>query len=247
MKASKYRTVGVITGSGASDLELARDFKKESLNTKYGKVNFQTGNLSGKNVILLPRHDFDHKFAPHQINYRANIQALKQKGTQCIIATAACGSLRTRLKRGTLATLSDFIDFTQNRIQTFEPEGKSVHIDMSHPYNAYLNKSILAAAARLRIKMPPGLVYICTEGPRFETRSEIKMFTRLGADVVGMTGVPEVVLSSEAKLPYASIAIVTNYACGLTKNVISDEEVLSVMRAKSKTLSQLISAAIESL
>ena len=161
-----------------------------------------------------------------------------------IIATAAVGAINPKMKPGDLVLLTDFLDFTRGKRETFTAHS---FIDLSQPYSRFLNKKIYNVAVRRRIRTHPGAVYVCTEGPRFETRAEIKMFGRLGADVVGMTQVPEVVLAAEAGIPYAALAVVTNYAAGVSRKKVSSEEVVAMMKKMSRSLSDLMLGVIRSL
>jgi 5'-methylthioadenosine phosphorylase len=178
------------------------------------------------------------------VNYRANIAALKQEGVEDILATAAVGAINRKMQPGDFVALTDFIDFTRGRAQTFSDKS---FVDVSRPYSPFLVKKIVNAAVKLRVKTHPGATYVCTEGPRFETKAEIKMFEKLGADVVGMTQVPEVVLAAEAGIPYAVIGVVTNFAAGISPKKVSSEEVLKVMGDRKEALSKLLALVIKSL
>ncbi|MEE8638636.1 MAG: MTAP family purine nucleoside phosphorylase, partial [Candidatus Margulisiibacteriota bacterium] len=169
---------------------------------------------------------------------------LKNEGVESIIATAAVGSINRKMQPGNLVLLTDFIDFTRGREETFTAHS---FVDVSQPYSSLLIKKILNAAVKLRIKAHPGATYVCTEGPRFETKAEIKMFGKLGADVVGMTQVPEVVLAAEACIYYAVIGVVTNFAAGISPKKISAEEVVRVMEDRKESLSKLLELVIKAL
>lgn len=229
--------IGIIAGSGIDDLLLTESFKTKKIKTEFGKVTVK----EGKRLVFLNRHGRDYR-APHEINYRGNIRALKKAGVKKIIALAAVGSMNTKMKPGEIVLLSDFIDFTRGRIEYFDP---SIFTDVSLPYDPYLRGMIKKAGARLKIKMHPSAVYACAEGPRFESKAEIKMYRQLGGDVVGMTQVPEVVLAAQAGIAYAVIAVVTNYAAGMTDKKISSGEVVSLMAEKKFLLSRLLSEIIK--
>ena len=187
--SSKYK-IGIIGGTGFTNSLILKRPKSSAVSTPYGKVKvFEEGN-----IIFLHRHG-EKYFAPHRINFRANIAALKQKGVKYILATAACGSLNWGIRPGDLTLLSDFIDFTKSRIQTFNPAGQPKYIDMSEPYSEFLRGKIQSAAAKLKIRVHYHSIYACMEGPRFETKAEIAAFRMLKCDVVGMTQMPEVVLA----------------------------------------------------
>jgi len=146
---------------------------------------------------------------------------------------------------GEVGLVDQFIDFTKHRQETFFDRGV-VHTDMTNPYSRHLNRELLAAAKRMGLKVKPGLVYVCAEGPRFETAAEIRMFRTLGGDVVGMTGVPEVVLANEKKIEYASVVIATNWAAGMQAKV-SHEEVLRVMKRSGGKVKELIENTVKAL
>lgn len=235
--------IGIIGGSGVEELTFTRGFRGRIIKTDYGSIPVAEGKVEGKTVIFLTRHGKRYAL-PSEVNYRANIAALKKAGAEKIITSAAVGAINRKMRPGDFALLSDFIDFTHGKRETFT---KHSFIDLSQPYDPLLNQKILIAARKLEIKMHPKAVYVCTEGPRFETRAEIRMYGRMGADVVGMTQVPEVVLAAEAGIPYAAIAVVTNYAAGISPKKIDPKHVVAVMKEKSKILSRLLIEVIKIL
>ncbi len=240
---SKASKIGIIGGSGLEELPFTKGFKNKIVKTEYGQVAVKQGKINQKTVTFLNRHGKNYN-PPSQINYRANIAAMKNEGVEDIIATAAVGSINPRMRPAEFVLPTDFIDFTRKRTMTFR---KRSFVDMSRPYSSFLVRKIQNAAVGLRLKSHPGATYVCTEGPRFETRAEIKMFARLGADVVGMTQVPEVILAAETEIPYAVIAVVTNYAAGLSPKRVSAEEVMRVMAARKNALSRLIEQVLRNL
>ncbi|MBU1027155.1 MAG: MTAP family purine nucleoside phosphorylase [Candidatus Margulisbacteria bacterium] len=238
---SKLSKIGIVGGSGVDKLIFSQGFDTKEINTKYGNVSVEQGKLEGKDVFFLNRHTKGY-LSPSHINYRANLAALHNKGAEAIIATAAVGAISKKFKPGDFVLLTDFIDFTKARGEGFTPGS---FIDLSEPYDPDLRHNILKAAKQLKIKVNSQATYVCTEGSRFETKAEIKMFAKLGADVVGMTQIPEVVLAAEAGIPYAVIAIVTNYAAGIYKEKISSKEVFDMMKDKATTLSSLLLQTIK--
>ena len=199
-------------------------------------------------MALLKRHGLNHSIPPHKINYRANIRALKILGVKIILATGAVGLLNREFKPGELVLLNDFIDFTWGREATFfDGTGKEViHVDMTNPYCLSLYNKLIDAAKSTGVPLrSEGATYVCTQGPRFETPSEISMYRHLGADLVGMTSVPEVVLAREAEICYATVATVTNYAAGISDNPLTHQEVLERMDKASAKIYTLLTKAIE--
>jgi 5'-methylthioinosine phosphorylase len=238
---NERRSVGVITGTGVTEQFELRN--PRIIHTNYGIAKVFTAPEEG--FYLLPRHGAAHKSPPHGINYRANIAAFRSLGVRQIIATSAVGSMTKRFPVGEVGLLDQFIDFTKRRQETFF-DRRVAHTDMTNPYSARLNQELASAARRLGINASSGLVYVCAEGPRFETAAEIKMFKILGGDVVGMTGVPEVVLANEMGIEYASVVIATNWAAGMQPKV-SHEEVLRVMKRSGRKVKELILATVKGL
>jgi len=233
--------IGVITGTGVTEqFDL---IKPRTVRTRFGRVHvfFQ----GGGDYVVLPRHGVAHKFPPHVINYRANIAALARLGVREVIATGAVGSMNRGFRVGEIGVIDQFLDFTKRKQSTFF-EDKVAHTDMTYPYSRRLNLELSLAAKRIGVRLRQRLVYVCAEGPRFETAAEIRMFRTLGGDVVGMTGVPEVVLASEMKLEYASVVTATNWAAGMQSKV-GHEEVLRAMEKAGKTIKELIEAAVAGL
>jgi 5'-methylthioadenosine phosphorylase len=190
-------------------------------------------------VAFIPRHREGHDNPPHMINYRANVYALKMLGVDRIIATNAVGSLDESIQPGDFLLPNDFLDFTRKRPFTFYDD-QVVHVDVTQPYCSELAETITRAAGSVEGKLVPGGVYVCTEGPRFETPAEIKMFRQMGGTVVGMTGLPEVVLARELEMCYASICMVSNYAASVSPDKITIDEVFEMLEDKKKSLTQLI-------
>lgn len=235
--------IGIIGGSGVEGLLFSKGFRSKTVESEYGEIKVDHGEVFGKEVFFIKRHG-EHYVLPYQVNYRGNIATLKSLGVSHIIATAAVGCIAPKMKPGDFALLDDFIDFTKRRHETFS---EKAFVDVSQPYDKSLSGKILEAANKLKIKIAKDAVYVCTEGPRFESRAEIRMYGKMGADVVGMTQAAEVVLAVEAKIPYAVIAIVTNYAAGIRPKKITSQEVFEMMKEKKHSLSKLISQTIEKI
>ena len=228
--------IGIIGGTGIYEIvEMGEEVDKKVIETPYGKSpEISIFKLHGKKVAFMPRHAKGHANPPHMINYRANIHAMKQIGVERIIATNAVGSLKLAVRPGDFMVPHDFLDFTKVREFTFY-DTKTVHIDITEPYCHNL-RDILISSGKVIQKG----VYVCTEGPRFETAAEIKMFKQLGGSVVGMTGIPEAILARELEICYASICMVSNYAASISKAKLTINEVFDIIEGKKEDLIKLI-------
>lgn len=236
--------LALIGGTGMSHLPGFTVERKRSVDTRFGEATIIEGQLNGVPLIFLPRHGEGHTLPPHRINYRANMLALQECGVTRIIATAAVGSLNQAMKPGDFVLVSDFIDFTRERPLTiFDHPGEVVHRDFTYAYCPEIRHVLERTAEPLQTPVHFGGVYLCAEGPRYETPAEIRMFARWGADVVGMTGVPEVVFAHELGVCYAAVAIVTNWAAGTSPSRLSHDEVTTMMAEKRPLLLQWLSQA----
>ncbi len=240
--------IGIIGGTGFSEMP-EFDLHREEVATNFGAVTVIAGSLGDREVVFLPRHGAEGRLAPHQIAYRANIAALQSIGCTHILATNAVGGIREDIEPGHLVVPDQFLDFTRQRPLTLAEgtEEQIPHIDVTNPYCSYLRRLIAEQAWEAGLVVHQDVVYVCTEGPRFETPAEIQMFAQLGGDVVGMTGVPEVVLAREAEICYASVGVVTNYAAGITGETLSGDEVHKLMGQIRPDLLALLTEAIARL
>lgn len=241
--------IAIIGGTGVYDPRILDNIYDQTVETPYGMVQFKVGEYAGKKVAFIPRHGSKHSIPPHLINYRANIWAIKKIGVQNIIATTAVGSLNMNMKPGDFVLVDQFLDFTKNRITTFYEGGERgvVHLDVTEPYCPTLRGTLVEAARQIDLTLHSQGTYVCTEGPRFETPAEIKMFEKLGGDLVGMTNVPEVVLAHEAEICYSTISMVTNYAAGISKQPLTHSEVVETMKQNQENIKRLIMKGIELL
>ena len=227
--------IGIIGGSGVYEITKKADSCNiELVETDYGDVEVSILDIFSKKVAFIARHASGHSIPPHKINYRANIDALKKVGVTKIIATNSVGSMNENMPPGSFVIPDDFLDFSQNRIKTFY-EDSVVHVDVTQPYCPHL-RDVLAKSG----EVISGATYVCSEGPRFETPAEIKMFKMLGGDLIGMTGVPEVTLAREREICYNSICIVSNYASGISPNELTIDEVFEMVKNKEVELLELI-------
>lgn len=241
--------MAIIGGTGVYDPNILENIRDESVSTPYGDITVKIGEYQGKAVAFLNRHGAGHSVPPHLVNYRANIAGLKKLGVKSIIATAAVGSLNPSMKPGDFVFVDQFLDFTKNRKSTFFEGGEHgvVHVDVTDPYCPELRKVMVEVASGLNLSYHKGGVYVTTEGPRYETPAEIKMFRLLGGDLVGMTSVPEVVLAREAEMCYATVCMVTNFAAGISEYPLTHKEVLDVMAQNSANLRKLAMGTIAKL
>jgi 5'-methylthioadenosine phosphorylase len=231
--------VGIIGGSGLE--KFLTGLKSIDRDTPYGLVRVYRGEISGVEIVFVPRHGPEHEYPPHKVNYRGNLYALVSSGVDKVIATSAVGSLNDALPPGSLVLIDQFIDFTKRNISFYDDV--VVHVDVTKPYCIHMNRIIFGWGKKLNIPVRYGGTYVCTEGPRFETSAEINMFRMIGADVVGMTNVPEVVLAREIGVHYSLLSVVTNYAAGMQERV-SQDEVVEIMAKVSRKIVKLISASL---
>jgi 5'-methylthioadenosine phosphorylase len=209
---------GIIGGSGLVKLAALDAPRRQVMRTPYGEPSgaLTFGRLAGRDIVFVARHGYGHTIAPHEINYRANIWALKELGVEGIFALATVGSIRADFVPGSLVVPHQVIDYTHSRASTFFESGVNAitHIDFTLPYTERLRQRLLQAAASAGESVVDGAVYACTQGPRLETAAEVDRLARDGADIIGMTGMPEAALAREAQLDYASLSVVVNYAAG---------------------------------
>jgi 5'-methylthioadenosine phosphorylase len=242
--------VGIIGGSGLENPEILKSPEEININTPYGATSspLLSGSLEGTEIVILSRHGRLHTIPPSKVNNRANIFALKEAGCTHIIASTACGSLREEIGRGDLVIPDQFIDFTRHREITFFEEfvpGKMNHTPMADPFDKNLREIIISAADRIGLSVHKKGTLLTIEGPRFSTRAESKMFRIWGADIINMSVAPEVVLANEIGLPYAVIAMSTDYDCWKDDEIpVSWEEVISVFNKNVNNVLRLLLGAI---
>lgn len=241
--------LGIIGGTGIYDMTLLQNVKLETTPTPYGEVTYRIGDYAGKTVVFIARHGQSHSIPPHLINYRANIWALKKLGVNRIIATTAVGSMNALMKPGSFVLPDQFLDFTYGRPHTFFEGGSAgvVHVDMSEPYCSSLRLQLVELSRELKLPVVSGGCYVCTQGPRFESPAEIRMFGQLGGDIVGMTGMPELVLAREAEMCYATVSMVTNFGAGISKEPLTHKEVFDTMKQNIHHFRALVARSIEKL
>jgi 5'-methylthioadenosine phosphorylase len=213
-----------ITGTGFYSLPGMESQDGQDVSTPYGIARVEYASLKGLQIAFVARHGKRHDLTPNQINYRANIYALKEIGAKRILATSVCGSLEKRWGPGTLILIDQFINFAHGRQDTFYPlDGKIFHVDVTDPYCLTIQDGLSKSGSKLGIELQRGATYACWNGPRFETRAEIEMTRRSGGQLVGQTNYPECVLAREMAICYATVAIVSNYAAGMQDQVTVTE------------------------
>ena len=223
--------IGIIGGTGIYDSKIITKTKKIEINTPYGQTSdlITIGDFENKKVAFMPRHGKSHKIPPHKINYRANIWAMKKLGVKWILAPSAVGSLREELRPGDIVIPDQFIDRTKNRENTFYDGPQVAHISTAYPFCRYLSNQTDEICKNLKYNNHLGGTYICIEGPRFSTKSESKMFRNWGADIIGMTVVPECILAREVEICYVNIATVTDYDVW-AENPVNTEEIIKTLK-----------------
>lgn len=219
--------IGIVGGSGLTTLEGLEIATAREVETPWGKPSaaLETGRFGQRDLVFLPRHGKGHRLPPHQVNYRANIAALKAVGVTDILAINAVGSIHPAMAPGDLVVPDQIVDYTWGREATFADEDNVLHVDFTWPYADNLRQGLLAAAQAVGFAVHDGGVYAATQGPRLESAAEINRLERDGCDIVGMTGMPEAALAREAGLHYACLALVVNRAAGRSHGVITMEEI----------------------
>jgi len=233
--------IGVLGGSGLYDPSILEDIVEVKIYTPFGSPSdtIFVGKLGGRSVAFLPRHGRGHRIPPHRINYRANIWAFKELGVTRVISVSAVGSLREDYRPGDFVCTDQFIDMTKNRVYSFYDGPVVAHISMADPFCPELRGTCLEAAREEGITLHERGTYICIEGPRFSTRAESRLWRHFGADIVGMTLVPEVVLAREARMCFLNIAMVTDYDVWAEKPVTA-QEVARVMAENVEKVKRLL-------
>lgn len=244
--------IGIIGGSGLDDPDILLGPQIVKVDTEYGKPSSSliTGKIGGVETVILARHGRKHQYSPAQVNNRANITALKQMGVSHIIATTACGSLRAEIDRGHLVILDQFIDFTRFRKNTFfDSFADGVHhTPMAQPFDAPLRDTLYASGRSLGLTLHPRGCVVTIEGPRFSTVAESQMFRLWGADVINMSTAPEAMLAGEAGIPYAAIAMSTDYDCWkVDEKPVTWDEIITVFQQNADNVKRLLVKVVEQI
>lgn len=238
---------GIIAGTGIDRPDTKRRW--ETIETEYGDAHAAIIEINNQKVVFMRRHGVNMTTPPHLINHMANMMAMKDYGVKYIFATAAVGSLRKEIEPGSIAIVKDFIDFTRSRnVTIFNKIGDELnHTDFSHPYSNVICEAFLDSADSLGYKIHKSVVYMSVDGPRYETPAEVRMFADWGADVIGMTGAPEAILAKEMGMEYGSIALVSNYAAGISDKALKHEDVIAAVDNSRLNVLNIIETTIISL
>ncbi|MBB5517221.1 S-methyl-5'-thioadenosine phosphorylase [Amphiplicatus metriothermophilus] len=237
------RVLGVIGGSGVYAIEDLDDVERLDFDTPWGAPSdaLVRGRLNGVRVIFLARHGVGHRLTPGAINYRANIDALKRAGASDVVSLSACGSLREDLPPGTFVLVDQFVDRTSGREKSFFGPGFVAHVSLAEPVCPGLRGALAQACRAVGVPFADRGTYVCIDGPQFSTRAESRLYRAWGCDVIGMTNMPEVRLAREAELPYASVAMVTDYDCWReTDKAVEVGDVLAVLKANAAAARRLL-------
>ncbi|PIN70648.1 S-methyl-5'-thioadenosine phosphorylase [Candidatus Woesearchaeota archaeon CG11_big_fil_rev_8_21_14_0_20_43_8] len=237
--------IGIIGGTGVYDPHLVEDEKKNKVHTPYGSTSdfVMTGKFKGVDIVVIPRHGNGHIMNPSNVNYRANVWAMKELGVTHIIAPSAVGSLKEEYKPGDLVMTDQFIDRTTKRDQSFYEGNQVCHIGMAEPMCAALRGLLNDTAKKLGLRHHEKGTVVVIEGPRFSSRAESNLYRSWNADIISMTLVPEAVLAREAGICYASVGMVTDYDCWKEEEVTSDM-VVQTMKANAENVKKLLQAVI---
>lgn len=239
---------GVIGGTGLTAIEALEVNETWMPETPWGEPSapLRLGRLGGQRVAFLARHGDPHRIPPHRVNYRANMDALRQAGVDRIIAVNAVGAIHPAMTPASLVLPDQLIDYTWGRAPSFYEDNLAhpVHVDFTWPYSEPVRKALQVAAAARGVVLHEEGVYACTQGPRLETAAEIRCLERDGADIVGMTAMPEALLAREAELDYACLALVVNWAAGKTSEIITMDDIRANLDAGIGQVLQVLEACL---
>ncbi|MBN2193472.1 MAG: S-methyl-5'-thioadenosine phosphorylase [Polyangiaceae bacterium] len=239
---SMKHVLGVIGGTGFHEIPGMSAIEEIPVTTPYGPPSdvVLRGEVEGTTLLFLPRHGRDHRIPPHCINFRANVCAMKSLGAEQVVSISAVGSMQAEIEPGHLVVVDQFIDLTRRRVSTFFDGELVGHVAFADPVCPALSRAVFAAAVRVGATVHPRGTYVCIDGPQFSTRAESALYRTWGVSVIGMTAMPEAKLAREAQLPYAVLALATDYDCWHeTEEAVTVEGVLAVMR-KNTALAQRV-------
>ena len=241
--------LGIIGGSGLYNMEGLEDSKRIKVNTPWGSPSDEIlkAKLKGKEIFFLPRHGRGHKINPSNINFRANIDALKQLGVTDILSMSAVGSLKENLEPGKFVIIDQFIDRTFARVKTFFDKEIVAHVSMAKPTSPGLMKTCEKVLKKLNISFQKGGTYLVMEGPQFSTLAESNLYRSWGLDVIGMTNMPEAKLAREAEIRYATVAMVTDFDCWHPDHEdVSVEQVIKTLLSNAEKAKKVVAEVLMS-
>ena len=243
------KKIGIIGGSGLYEMEGLSQIEEVRIDTPFGSPSdvIVLGTLDDARLAFLPRHGRGHRITPTDINYRANIWALKKLGCEWIISVSAVGSMKEHIAPGDVVIVDQFIDLTKRRVSTFFGEGIVGHVSFAQPISLELAKALTEAArATGKAKVHEGGTYVCIEGPQFSTKAESKVYRSWGVEVIGMTNMPEAKLALEAEISYATIALATDYDCWHESHeAVSVEAVIAVLQKNVENAKAILKEAVK--
>jgi 5'-methylthioadenosine phosphorylase len=235
--------LGIIGGSGIYDLPDLQNAQERRVSSPWGEPSsvLLTGEVAGLPVVFLARHDKGHRLSPSDINYRANIDALKRAGVTDLVSLSACGSFKEDLPPGTFVLVDQFIDRTHRRENSFFGKGCVAHVSMAHPVSPRLRARLTEAALKEGVEPKLGGTYVCIEGPQFSTYAESMTYKSLGYSVIGMTNIPEAKLAREAEICYATIAMVTDFDCWHPNHdAVTVQQIVAVLRDNAERARRVV-------
>ncbi len=242
--------LGIIGGSGVYQMAAIEQAEWRAVSSPWGQPTdeFLFGTVAGVDCVFLPRHGRGHRFSPGSINYRANIDAMKRAGVTDVISVSACGSFKEQLSPGTFVLVDQFVDLTKHRESSFFGPGLVAHVSMAHPVCPKLQLALAEAAKEAGIPHSVGGTYVCMEGPQFSSLAESRYYRAQGWDVVGMTNATEAKLAREAELPYATVAMVTDFDCWHPEHdAVEVSDIIRVLNDNAEKSAKLILGAASKL
>ena len=248
--ASRAPVIGIIGGSGLYDIDGLSDTRWEKVDSPFGEPSDELffGTLDGVQLVFLPRHGRGHRIPPSEINYRANIDAMKRAGVTDIISLSACGSFREELPPGCFVIVDQFIDRTFARVKSFFGTGLVGHVAFGDPVCSVLGDNLFEAASELGLQVTRGGTYLCMEGPQFSTKAESHLYRSWGCHVIGMTNMPEAKLAREAEIAYATVAMVTDFDCWHEgHDDVTVDQVIKVLLGNAENARSLVRQAAPKL
>ena len=246
-KIGGHADIGIIGGSGLYDIEGLRKVMERQVKTPFGAPSDKVmlGELEGVRIAFLSRHGRGHRMNPSEINYRANIYALKSLGVRRVISVSAVGSMKESIRPGDVVLPDQFIDLTKRRVSTFFEGGIVAHVAFGDPVCASIGSALLEAGRMVGATMHQGGVYLCIEGPQFSTKGESRLYRQWGASVIGMTNLPEAKLAREAELCYSTVSLATDYDCWHeTEEAVTVEAILTTLRQNVTLAKRLLRAVL---